>query len=416
MKNTIVALLSECPPIDFALFDNNNHMVKWVKEYHTKYGILPSLELFQQEFFNDEPMLIASAPWTYYKEKLERDKLVRDLQPALSEFGARYSENPYVAVKSLIETAVQKARDCKPTVAPQSLKDGEARWKKFTSPDTKRILTGIPPLDEACGGISCDDEFMIISARLGIGKSWLGHFIALNMALHGHKVGIYSGEMSEHEVGARLDSLLSHVSNFELTRGKYTDFSSLKKAWSEVKGDVFILTTKHLNRNARPSDIHSFVVEKNLEVVLIDQLSLMDIDGKPSKEQFQTLSSLSLQLKTLQQELRVPIIAISQLNRAAEGEEASAANLSGSDRFGQDATLVLGLSRSKTEEKTLKIKVMKARSFKLPDKAWEFSWDIDRGYLTFQKSKLDAVKAAVKGAKVKDLEQSENVEEEDALF
>lgn len=395
MKEELVALLFEKPNIDFSLFDTQNNLVKWVQDYFVEYGVLPTIELFQHKFFPDSPALVPSAPWAYFKEQLEQSKLVRELQPVLSEFGSKYSENPFKAVTGLIEKAIQRARDCAPTGEVLSLKNGKERWDKFISPKTKRINTGIQPLDEACGGISCDDEFMIISARLGVGKSWIGHYILLSIAQHGYRVGLYSGEMSEHEVGARLDSLLAHVSNFELTRGKYTDFDALQKAWEGVRGEILILTTKQLHRNARPSDIRRFVVDNKLDIVILDQLSLMEADGVPHKELFQNVAQLSLQLKTLQQELRVPLVAISQLNREAEGQDASAANISGSDRLGQDATLVLTLARSKTEPKELKIKVVKARSFKIPDKPWEFEWDIDKGYLKFQKSKFAAIKASI---------------------
>lgn len=95
----------------------------------------------------------------------------------------------------------------------------------------------------------------------------------------------------------------------------------------------------------------------------------------------------------------VPFILISQLNRGAQNEEATAANLAGSDRIGQDASLVVSLQR---KDDRLRLKILKARSFKYDDSPMEFTWDVDRGKLEPALSGMAAVRARVQQARQQD--------------
>ena len=386
------SLLKDKPnDIDFELFEESREK-KFVVFYYNKFGELPAREVFEKELEVKLPETFA--PWTYYENKLREEKFIKDALPALTNFNKSYEKDQKEALVSLREQLMSLAE---PTsqMKPVSVVRDLSRFERFKDTENARIPTGIAPLDEASGGLSMKDEFMIISARLGIGKSWLAHSIATNMTRAGYKVGFYSGEMSEDEVGARFDSLTSHVSNFALTRGLDLDLTEHFKTLEEIEGDLWILTPEHLRRNARPSDLRKFAKLYDLDCLFIDQLSLMVPDGDIRGEQHVKMSELSFQLKTLQQELRIPIVAVSQLNRGAVGQEPDASNISGSDRIGQDATMILALRR---KDDVLKIKVLKSRSFGTPGQAWEFTWDIDKGILEPRLSAMDSVKAKIKQA------------------
>lgn len=392
----IVALLRERPhDFEFGLFTRDAE-IEFVADYYDKYGELPPENVFLNEF--GLASIGEVGPWAFYLTKLKQDKFIRDALPALTNFNKEYDNDQTQALLHLREKLVSLAEPTE-ILAPVSIVKDTSRYAHFKDVDNARIPTGIKPLDDACGGLSVKDEFMIISARLGIGKSWIAHAIAESMCVNGYRVGIYSGEMSEDEVGARFDALLSHVSNFALTRGKEVDLTEHMKALEEVKGDFLVLTPAQIRHNARPSDLRKFARECQLNCLFIDQLDLMEPDGfRSSMADFEQKALLSYQLKTLQQELRIPIVAVSQLNRAAAQQEADASNIAGSDRIGRDATLIIALKRS---DETLKMKVLKARSFKIPEQPWEFTWDIDKGILEPKLSAMDSVKAKVKQAKAK---------------
>lgn len=386
------SLLQERPnDVDFELFEDSREK-RFLVDYYNKFGELPPKEVFEKELEIELPA--TTAPWRFYENKLREEKFIRDALPALINFNKNYEKDQKEALLKLREQLMSLTE---PTnqLEPVSIIKDLSRYERFKDKDNARIPTGIAPFDAASGGLSKKDEFLIISARLGIGKSWVAHLMATNMVKEGYRVGFYSGEMSEDEVGARFDSLLSHLSNYALTRGLDLDLTEHIAKLREIKGDLLVLTPEHIRRNARPSDLRKFARKYDLDVLFIDQLSLMEPDGDIRGEYHVKMATLSLQLKTLQQELRIPIVAVSQLNRGAVGQEPDASNIAGSDRIGQDATIILALGR---KDDILKIKVLKARSFRVPEQPWEFTWDIDKGILEPRLSAMDSVRAKIKQA------------------
>lgn len=404
----IKALLKDRPvDVDFSLFEDSKE-IRFVHSYVDSFGELPPEAVFAKEFNVELPDQVA--PWTFYEQKLKEDKFVKAALPALLNFNKTYESDQKEALLGLRQQLASLVAP-EDRLEPVSIVRDRSRFEKFRAKDNARILTGLAPLDEASGGLAVKDELVIISARLGVGKSWLAHYMAKSMCQAGYTVGLYSGEMSEDEVGGRFDSLVSHISNFALTRGRKVDLTEHRKALDDVKGDMLVLTPRHLKHNARPSDLRKFIKEYDLNCLFIDQLSLMEPDGMRGGADFERKAALSYQLKSLQQELQVPIVAVSQLNRGAVGQEADTSNIAGSDRIGQDATLILALSR---KEDTLKVKVLKARSFRIPDQPWEFMWDIDKGILEPKLSAMDAVKAKVKQAKAR--QRTSEVVEDDEIW
>lgn len=387
------ALLDEKPlDVDFSLFQEDRYK-QFIQKYFTDYGELPTRKTFEDEFQIELPL--EHAPWSFYETKLKGEKFIRDAIPALTAFNASYDKDQKEAILSLRDKLVALSEP-EHKVEPVSIVKDLSRYEHFKDQTNSRIPTGIKALDDISGGLSRKDEFCIVSARLGIGKSWVAHYMAASMCQAGYRVGLYSGEMSEDEVGARFDSLVSHISNFALTRGKDVDLTEHKERLSQITGDFLVLTANHLKHNATPKDLRKFALDYQLDCLLIDQLDLMEPDNMRGGADFERKALLSFQIKSLQQQLQIPIVAVNQINRAGAQQEADSSNLAGSDRFGRDATLVLILGR---KDDTLKLKVDKARSFRKPDNPLEFTVDYDKGIFESKLSGMDAVKAKIQKAK-----------------
>lgn len=401
MKYKLLALLTDRPDdINWSVLDVNHPAVKWVQDYYRHYGSLPTLQLFAEECLEPGEQPIATAPWSYYEREHADLLFVQQATKYLEQFNKEYADDPKKAILMLRDHFAKLSEPVDTTQPADIAKQTAERWERFSLKKGARIKIGIQPFDDATGGISPDDEYLIVSARLGSGKSFIGQKFALEMAKQGLNVGLYSGEMSEYEVGARIDTWLTHVSNWDLTRGKIKDPTEQIQAYEEqVPGKILVLTQHHLQHIARPSDLRRFAKENDLSVLVIDQLSLMQPDGHINTDSTQNFANLSMQLKVLQQELRIPIIALSQLNREAQGADPTAANISGSDRIGQDATIVLALTKKDNE---LVIAVTKGRSFKMPKKGWTFTWDVDTGVLSYQETGIDAILAKKDAAKKAD--------------
>lgn len=279
------------------------------------------------------------------------------------------------------------------------------RWEKPKFQKVRPIvdIQPIPRSGGRCFIVEAEDHLFITDHFIPTHNSFIAHFIALNMAMQGLNVGIYSGEMNEFQVGARIDTWLTHVSNWGLTRGKMQGgLEEQREAYrTKVKGKILVLTAQHLGKAASPTDIRKFVRENNLTAIVMDQLSLMVPDGRQYQDMHMQFGALSTQLRILQQQLKIPMIAVSQLNRAAEGQDANAGNLSGADKIGQDATAVLILERT-MDKQEITVKCVKAREYSVPPKGWSFIWDVDKGVLSYIKTAIDGIKAKSKAAKKAD--------------
>ena len=391
----------EWDKVEFFKEDIEPEVWAFTKEFYDRTGRVPEYRILKERFpFLETP---SSTPYPFYREEKEKELFVQRATPILEKFNREQEEDFSSAILRLGE-GLEEIKSPKDLTGHSLKREVSQRVEHFTTYGGRRIRTGIEPLDEVTGGLE-QDEFFVVSARLGIGKSWIGQFIAANLAKQGKTVLFYSGEMTQEEVGSRIDTIWGEgwISNFIYTRGRLTEEEkeTLKQKVSQIEGDIIVFTPKDLpTSSCRPSDVGRFMRIYNPDVVILDQISLMEPDGgKKLSSDPERKAELSYQLRTLQERSPVPFILISQLNRAAQNEEATAANIAGSDRIGQDASLVIALKR---REDRLRISILKARSFAPKDGPMEFVWDVDRGSLTPALSGMDAVRAKARQAQSRD--------------
>lgn len=401
----------EWEKVEYFKNDIDPEIWAFTKDFYERVGRIPEYKILKERF--PEISAPSNTPYQFYKEEREKELFVQKATPILEKFNAEQEEDFASALLSLRE-GLESLKSPQEVKGHSLKRNIEKRIESFSISAPQRLRTGIEPLDEATGGLE-RDEFFVISARLGIGKSWIGQFIAANVAKQGKTVLFYSGEMTEEQVGSRIDTIWAEgaISNFLYTRNRLTEEEKelLKSKVSNIEGDIIVFTPKDLtNSSCRPSDVGRFIRIYNPDVVILDQISLMEPDGKRFSSDQERKAELSYQLKILQERSPIPFILISQLNRAAQNEEATAANIAGSDRIGQDASLIIALKR---REDRLRMTILKARSFSPKDGPMEFVWDVDRGYLTPALTGMDAVRAKAQQAQRRDEANSrEEVEDE----
>ena len=136
------------------------------------------------------------------------------------------------------------------------------------------ISSGFRELDDKLIGFKRGEELIVLAGRTGQGKTWMGLKFAMSAAFQGNRVGLYSGEMSTQQIQERM-----------LCCAKPTYTSTQEEAMQVIKDkDAFVrvLTQKELRRRANVSDIEEFIIRDKLDMVVIDQLSLMeDNTSKP---------------------------------------------------------------------------------------------------------------------------------------
>jgi replicative DNA helicase len=182
------------------------------------------------------------------------------------------------------------------------------------------ISTGFKQLDEMTSGLQPGD-LIIIAGRPSMGKSTLAVNIAENAALGSNKAAaIFSMEMSAESLTLRMISSLGRINQSNLRSGRLQeeDWPRIDSAMTQLSSaKIFIDETPGLSPTEIRARARRLKRERGLDLIVVDYLQLMQVAG--TKENRATeISEISRSLKALAKELKVPVIALSQLNRGVE--------------------------------------------------------------------------------------------------
>ncbi len=219
----------------------------------------------------------------------------------------------------------------------------------------KQAVTGVPTgfldLDHRTSGLHKSD-LVLIAARPAMGKSAFAINIATNAALRAKTpVIIFSLEMSKEQVVSRILSSEAMVDSNKIRTGKIEedDWGKLAGSLGPLsEAEIYIDDTPGISITEIRAKCRKLKLEKNIGLVVIDYLQLIQGTGKRNSSREQEISEISRSLKILAKELDVPVIALSQLSRAAEARpdhRPMLSDLRESGAIEQDADIVMFLYR-----------------------------------------------------------------------
>ena len=219
----------------------------------------------------------------------------------------------------------------------------------------KQHITGVPSgfteLDYRTAGFH-GSELILIAARPAMGKTAFALNIATNAAVKGNvPVAVFSLEMSKEQLVNRILCSESMVDSNKVRTGKLEEDD-----WTKLAGtigplseaEIYIDDTPGINIMEIRAKCRKLKLEKNIGMVVIDYLQLIQGSGKRGGSREQEISEISRSLKILAKELNVPVIALSQLSRAAEqrpDHRPMLSDLRESGAIEQDADIVMFLYR-----------------------------------------------------------------------
>jgi replicative DNA helicase len=185
------------------------------------------------------------------------------------------------------------------------------------------ISTGFKMLDEMTSGLNPGD-LIIVAGRPSMGKTTLAVNIAENAALgSGKSAAIFSMEMSAESLTLRMISSLGRINQGNLRSGKLSedDWPRIDSAMTQLgAAKIYVDETPALTPTEVRARARRLKRERGLDLIVVDYLQLMQVAG--NKENRATeISEISRAMKALAKELKVPIIALSQLNRGVEQRE-----------------------------------------------------------------------------------------------
>ena len=211
------------------------------------------------------------------------------------------------------------------------------------------VATGYIELDNLTSGLQ-KGEMIVIAARPSVGKTALAMNIIEHVGIDLKKpCAVFSLEMSKQQLAQRMLCSRSGVDSHKLRRGMLTRQEKDRVGYAVgdlSQGQVFIDDTPGLTLLDLRTKARRLKLQHGIELIALDYLQLMEAPSRSDNRQ-QEIASISRGVKALARELNVPVLCLSQLNRASESEQRlpRTSDLRESGSIEQDADVVMLLHR-----------------------------------------------------------------------
>ncbi|MDE6891123.1 MAG: replicative DNA helicase [Lachnospiraceae bacterium] len=271
---------------------------------------------------------------TCYVGKESLEAILEDTEKRVFDLVQRRNTGEFVPIRQIVMNAMDQ-------IERASKNDGNVTG----------IATGFIDLDYKTAGMQPAD-LILIAARPSMGKTAFVLNIAEYVAFKSNEtVAIFSLEMSKEQLVNRLFAMESRVDSQKLRTGNLSDMDwekLIESAGVIGKSNLIIDDTPGINIPTMRSKCRKYKLEHNLKLIIIDYLQLMSGSGRGSDSRQQEISDISRSLKALARELKVPVVALSQLSRAVEqrpDHRPMLSDLRESGAIEQDADVVMFIYR-----------------------------------------------------------------------
>jgi replicative DNA helicase len=235
---------------------------------------------------------------------------------------------------------------------PETIKTIERLFKNKNA--YTGIPSGLPDLDSMTSGFQ-DSEFIVIGARPSVGKTALAMSMAAHIAVRERiPCAFFSLEMADMAIMQRLISSEARISSEMIRSGliKPSDFNALMEAAGRIyEAPLYIVDMPNMKLLELRTMARRLRSERDVKIIFVDYLTLVTHENA-DLPRWEQIASISRSLKALARELRIPVVALSQLKREAEGKQPTLADLRESGSIEQDADLILFLHRDREQDKT----------------------------------------------------------------
>ena len=333
------------------------------------------MDLFNDLIKQSMSTAISSAYIKHYGDEIVRQFQSAKVKDLISRISIRPKDiqNSIGEMLNVLENlAEEKESTCR------TLRDivSECRGNYFKEREEVGVKTGFYKLDDLLGALEPGDV-TVIGARPAVGKSALVAQIILQIARIGKRVGYFNLEMSDSQIFERMVSQTAPLSLTRVRRAKQFlgDEEELYNKASDklMEYDVVISSGGKSISQVRQESRHA-----NFDVIVIDYLQLVKADRRYGNRASE-VGDISKAIKSLAMELKVPIILLSQLNRASEGRETkepSMSELRESGDIEQDASNIILIWNLSNENKSYKgLKIEKNRQGELGKIGMKFVGD-----------------------------------------
>lgn len=384
--------------IDASFFSQYRDEYDFIVRHVSEYGNVPDDATMLEKFPGFELLDVTESD-RYLVDALYEERMYNEMVPVLNTAAEKMQGNSMEAVKYLLPRVQKLLETSKFAGGVDIMQNTSRRWDYYRelkdNPELLGISTGLPELDLVLGGWLPGEELVTIAGRPNQGKSWILDIFLTKAWEQGKRVLLYSGEMSHQLIAARVDTIVSGLSNNAIQRAGLDEQGekAYKKHLQDVeeKGVPFIVVTpKDLgNKYLTMTMLDTLIQKYNPDIIGIDQLSLVaDERGErdPLRIQIGHITQDAFQLSA---KYGKPILLDVQANRNAQERDPNSPpdleDLSEGDATGQNSSRVLTIRQTK---EGLKIGVKKNR-YGQNNVTLTYCWTIDKAELTFMPSDED---------------------------
>lgn len=294
-----------------------------------------------------------------YTKKRELFSLLKENQIKVQDI-----ENVDVFIETIIskmqKIEFQTQKD--ETFIKQVVETANEIEKNINKKEDLSLYTGFFDLDDLTDGLH-NGELTVIGARPGVGKTTFSLQLAENIAKKGKDVCYVSLEMSEIQIIQKLLSLRTGVNSRKIRNGDMTEEEKMLVGTDCMQlGELkFKLLTKVSTIQQIEIAARRLKNQDKLDLLIIDYLQLVRNNGKFNSRE-QEVADISRTLKLLSLDLEIPIIALCQLNRNANKQQPTLADIRESGAIEQDADNVIFLYQENIENNIVFVDLQKQRA------------------------------------------------------
>ncbi len=225
------------------------------------------------------------------------------------------------------------------------------------------VATGFTILDKYTNGGFKPQDYVVVAARPGIGKTAFGVSMIRNMIREYRKsVAFFSLEMPASQITVRLLGTISHVNTRNITMGDLSDDEMRRvvdAADSLYPLHLYIIDVPNIKLSDLRAKARMLKRDKKIECIVIDYIGLIDPGLDPRTPRHEVIATVSKSLKQLARELNIPIVVLCQVSRDSEEKEPMLSNLRDSGSIEQDADVVMFIHRKRSLSEEDKQKLAK---------------------------------------------------------
>lgn len=391
MNNDFIRYFEKQNICNYKFFGLDYRYLDFVRTQYAKNGTVTLGELMGK--FADFPctdLSEVSQDCEFLTYQCKEIYIYNELAKTITEGQQRFP-NDGVQFLGMIESKALELRSLAPQQADYdaivNIEKRQEIYLKTSNDPNAFIPTGFAEIDRLIGGWSRrGGELFEILARMGMGKTWILIYIAVSAWKAGFRVGIVTVEMGKDDLGFRIDTFLSGLSNSALRKGDAVDMAAYNSYVAENKGKsgILIRSKKDFQGHITPSRLKQWIEEANLDMLLLDGIGYVENErlNAAYKSDASTQTDVAEDLMAVSTDTGCPIGVTNQSNRGGSDttQNPELENARGGDGINIHASFVMSIAYPEDSHQVISLVVKKCR-FGAYGLQMQYNWDPDHGYM-----------------------------------